>query len=60
MEARKQLATMIGNTGVIVLAGTTVAFLLSPERVPPIIAVYGLAVWISCFILVAVISEKGV
>jgi hypothetical protein len=59
MEARKQLATMIGNTGVIVLAGTTVAFLLSPEKVPLYIAVYGLVVWCSCFILVAVISEKG-
>ena len=58
MEAARQVAAMIANTGVVFFAGTTVAFFLSPEKISPIIAIYGLVFWTTCLFFAAVIAEK--
>jgi len=60
MEAKKQVATMIANTGVVFFAGTTVAYFLNPGKYSPIIAIYGLVFWATCFIFVMLLTQKRI
>lgn len=60
MESAKQVAAMIANTGVVFFAGTTVAFFLSPGKISPLIAVYGVIFWLTCLFFVAMIAKKEV
>ena len=58
MEAAKQAASMIANTGVVVFAGTTVAYFLSPETVSALAAVGGFVLWVCALCLAVVITME--
>ena len=58
MESARQAATMIANTGVVLFAGTAVAFFLNPEKTPLVIAVFGVVFWVTCFFFSAMLTKE--